>query len=71
MMGNAIVMAAWLAVGVAALLGGLVWLRSVEHRSADDRRQGRRRARQQTFVTQERTEGDRVSPEAFPDTLAS
>jgi phage protein U len=69
MMGNAIVMAAWLAVGVAALLGGLVWLRSVEHRSADARRQGR--ARQQTFVTQERTEGDRVSPEAFPDTLAS
>jgi len=69
MMGNAIVMAAWLAVGVAALLGGLVWLRSVEHRSADDRRQ--RRARQQTYVTEERTEGDRVSPEAFPDTLAS
>ena len=69
MMGNGIVMAAWLAVGVAALLGGLVWLRSVEHRSADDRRKGR--ARQQTYVTQERTEGDRVSPEAFPDTLAS
>ena len=68
MMGNGIVMAVWLAVGVAALLGGLVWLRSVEHRNAN-RRQGR--ARQQTFVTQERTEGDRVSPEAFPDTLAS
>ena len=69
MTSNAVVVAVWLAVGVAALVGGLVWLRSVERKKAADPSQGH--ARQHTFLTQKRAEGDRVSPEAFPDTLAS
>lgn len=68
MVGNAVVLAVWLAVGVAALLAGLVWLHSVERAKAVARRQAR--AREHSFV-QERTEGDGVAPEAFPDTLAS
>lgn len=69
MVGNAVVVTVWLAVGVAALLAGLVWLRSVERAKAVARRQGR--GRQHRFFIQERTERDGVAPEAFPDTLAS
>jgi hypothetical protein len=69
MVGNAVVVAVWLAVGVVAMLAGLVWMRSVERAKAVARRQGR--ARQHTFFIQERTEGDGVAPEAFPETLAS
>ena len=69
MVGNAVVVAVWLAVGIAALLAGLVWLRSVERAKAVARRQGR--AQQHSLFLQERTEGDGVAPEPFPDTLAS